>query len=174
MRHVTTDLGALAARIDRLEDLEGIRDTWMRYCNRLDAFDYDGLGGVFTEDAELEVAGLSSTLDGSHRGRAAIIDDFYRRTDAPAADGAAMGLMTGHLSTNMQISLAGDEATTLAYFFEIVDDDLVLIGTYQHRMRREAQGWRIAFLRISVRYRGRLEVSGLRGQSLREILAKPV
>ena len=82
--------------------------------------------------------------------------------------------MTGHLSTNMQIDLQGDEATTLAYFFEIVDDNLVLIGTYQHRMRRCPDRWRFAFLRITVRYRGRLEIGQLQGRSLREIVAKPV
>ena len=40
----------------------------------------------------------------------------------------------------------------------VVNDSLVLIGTYQHRMRRQADRWRFAFLRISVRYRARIEV----------------
>jgi len=75
----------------------------------------------------------------------------------------------------LEIELHGDEATTLAYFFEIVDDSLVLIGTYQHRMRRQADRWRFAFLRISVRYRARIEVSGdVAGQGLDAILARPV
>ena len=82
--------------------------------------------------------------------------------------------MTGHLSTNMQIQLDGDEATTLAYFFEIVDDNLVLIGTYQHRLRRDADRWRFAFLRISVRYRARIEATEVAGQPLAPIVAKPV
>ena len=74
----------------------------------------------------------------------------------------------------MQIELLGDEATTLAYFFEIVANDRVLIGTYQHRLRRESERWRFAFLRISVRYRAKLEVSEVDGQSLRSVLARPV
>jgi hypothetical protein len=74
----------------------------------------------------------------------------------------------------MQVELHGDEATTLAYFFEIVDDSLVLIGTYQHRMRRGPDRWRIARLRISVRYRARIEASHLRGMPLTDILARPV
>jgi hypothetical protein len=74
----------------------------------------------------------------------------------------------------MQIDLDGDAATTLAYFFEIVDDGLVLIGTYQHRFRREPARWRFAFLRITVRYRARIETSSVRGQPLAPILAKPV
>jgi len=80
--------------------------------------------------------------------------------------------MTGHLSTNMQIQLDGDAAITLAYFFEIVDDSLVLIGTYQHRLRRDPDRWRFAFLRISVRYRARLEVREVSGQTLAAIVAK--
>ena len=79
-----------------------------------------------------------------------------------------------HISTNMQIDLRGDEATTLAYFFEIVSNNRVLIGTYQHRFRREKDRWRFAFLRISVRYRARLEATDFGGQPLTAVLAKPV
>ena len=50
----------------------------------------------------------------------------------------------------MQIELQGDEATTLAYFFEIVANDRVLIGTYQHRFRREADRWRFRVLRFGI------------------------
>ncbi|MDG2114922.1 MAG: nuclear transport factor 2 family protein, partial [Actinomycetota bacterium] len=152
---MTTDLAELTARLERLEDLESVRGTWLDYCNRLDLHDFEGLTDVFAEDAALEMDGLAPNLDGRYEGRSAIIDDFYAATETPSPE-AAHRQMTGHLSTNMQIELDGDEATTLAYFFEIVDDDLVLIGTYQHRMRRESDRWRIAFLRISVRYRARL------------------
>lgn len=171
------DLDELAARLQRLEDQEAVRATWLDYCTRLDAGDMAGLADVFTEGAELEVQGLAGRLDGTYRGRRPIVEDFYVGTGAagpaPGQPGPA-SLMTGHLSTNMQVQLAGDEATTLAYFFEIVDDSLVLIGTYQHRMRREADRWRIARLRISVRYRARIEASQLRGMPLTDILAQPI
>jgi hypothetical protein len=72
----------------------------------------------------------------------------------------------------MQIDLDGDAAKTLAYFFEIVANNTVLIGTYQHRMRREVDRWRFAFLRISVRYHAELSVSKVGGESLQAILAK--
>ncbi|HJN93303.1 MAG TPA: nuclear transport factor 2 family protein [Dehalococcoidia bacterium] len=168
-----TELAELAARVQRLEDLEAIRSTWLDYCNRLDSGDLARLGDVFTEDTSLEMEGLVPSLDGSYEGRRAIIDDFYVRTERPP-EGAAPRFATGHLSTNMQIELDGDEATTLAYFFEIVADNLVLVGTYQHRLRRESDRWRFAFLRIVVRYRARLAATEVDGQSLQEILAKPV
>ena len=168
------DLDALTARLQRLEDLEAIRSTWLDYCTRLDVGDMGGLGDVFTDDAELELNGLAPSLDGTYRGRRAIIDDFYARTALPSSTAAAPRFMTGHLSTNMQIELDGDDATTLAYFFEIVDDNLVLIGTYQHRLRRDPDRWRFAFLRISVRYRARIEASHVGGQPLAPIVAKKV
>jgi len=170
---MATDLDALVARVRRLEDLEDIRATWLDYCNQLDSANLEGLADVFTEDAEVQMDGLFRALDGSYHGRDAIID-FYNQTETPRDGAAAAQFMTGHLSTNMQIELDGDEATSLAYFFEIVDDNLVLIGTYQHRFRREADRWRFAFLRISIRFRARLEASKVTGQHLTEILAKPI
>ncbi len=163
------DLAALATRLQRLEDLEAIRATVHDYCNRLDLGDFAALGDVFTEDAELELVGLARSVDGTYRGRSAIIDDFYART----ADPSSHGFMTGHIATNMQIDLDGHAATTLAYFFEIVDG-MLLIGTYQHRLRRDPDRWRFAVLRISIRYRSKLEATGLHGRSLAEIVAKPI
>lgn len=172
-RSTAPDLSDLAARVQRLEDLEAVRATWLDYCNRLDAFDFKALSDVFTEDGTVEISGLAQSLDGAYQGRRAIIDDFYAKTATPGSQDTPLRLMTGHISTNMQIELDNDEATTLAYFFEIVDDNLVLIGTYQHRMRRDPDRWRIAHLRISVRYRARIEASHLAGKSLEDILATP-
>lgn len=165
----------LEARLARLEDLEAIRATWLDYCHQIDLGDLDRLGDVFTEDAELELIGLAAPLDGTYRGRRAIIDDFYARAAGPPGGppGSAKA-MTGHLLTNMQIELDGDEATTLGYFFEIVDDDLVLIGTYQHRLRREPDRWRFTFKRITVRYRARLEARDVAGRPLTDVVARPV
>ena len=167
----------LVARLTRLEDLEAIRHTWRDYCMRLDSEDWSALGDVFTEDAVLEMDGLDHLiegLDGRYCGRQTIINDFYRQTGSVLPHGAKPLFVTGHLSTNMQIDLQGDEATTLAYFFEIVANDRVLIGTYQHRFRREADRWRFHFLRIAIRYRARLEATDVGGQSLNDILARPV
>ena len=163
----------------------GLRSEYMFYKGLFEKLDIDiqfirgsnnkfkSFGEVFTEDARLEAAGISPAVDGGYTGRSAIIGEFYAKTATPT-DGTPFGAMTGHLSTNMQISLAGHEATTLAYFFEIVDDNLVLIGTYQHRMRRQPDRWRIAFLRITVRYRARLQADKVRGRSLRDVLGLPV
>ena len=171
-----TDLSKILTRLQHLEDLEAVRRTWLDYCNRLDSENWTGLGDVFTEQGVLEMVGLDALLpgiDGIYRGRNNIVNDFY----VPAIDGAsnpsAKLFATGHVSTNMQIDIDGDEAKTLAYFFEIVANNTVLIGTYQHRMQRESDRWRFAFLRISVRYHAELTAANVGGQSLQEILAKP-
>ena len=167
----------LTERVKRLEDFEAIRHTWRDYCMRLDSNDWSTLGDVFTEDAVLEIDGLDHLApgsDGEYRGRKAIIEDFYRKAGSGGRGGTKPLYATGHISTNMQIDLDGDGATTLAYFFEIVANDRVLVGTYQHRFRRDTDRWRFAFLRISVRYRARLEVTDVGGQTLKEILARPV
>jgi hypothetical protein len=57
---------------------------------------------------------LVKGLDGQYRGREAIINKFYRRTGAILPLGAKPMFVTGHISTNMQITLHGDVATTLA------------------------------------------------------------
>ena len=170
-------LESLARRLARLEDLDAIRHTWRDYCTRLDAADWPGLADVYCADGVLERAGLDSLLpglDGEYRGRERIIEDFYKPAIAGACDVGAGRYFTGHLSTNMQIELLGDEATTLAYFFEIVASDTVLIGTYQQRLRREAERWRFARLRITVRYHATLHLSAVGGCDLASVLARPI
>jgi hypothetical protein len=170
------DLKSILARLQHLEDLEAIRQTWRDYCMRLDSDDWAGLGDVFAADGVLEMVGLDALLpgiDGTYRGRRDIIDKFYVPAIEGAANPQAKLFATGHISTNMQIDVQGDEATTLAYFFEIVANNTVLIGTYQHRLQRQADRWRFAFLRISIRYHAELATENVGGQSLHEILAKP-
>ena len=170
------DLQDILARLQHLEDLEAIRHTWRDYCTRLDSEDWKGLGDVFTPDGVVEMVGLNALLPGTdqvYRGRQNIIDDFYVPAIAGAANPDAKLFATGHISTNMQIDVQGDEATTLAYFFEIVANNTVLIGTYQHRLRRDPDRWRFQFLRISVRYHAALAAENVGGQSLQEIMAKP-
>ena len=172
-----TNLDHVLARLQRLEDMEAIRATWLDYCQRLDSDDWPALADVYTPDGVLEMVGLNGLvpgIDGFYRGRTEIIERFYQ----PAIEnGANIGkglFATGHVSTNMQIKLEGDEATTLAYFFEFLANSQMLVGTYQHRLQRDEDRWRFKFLRISVRYRAQVAVSEVGGMSLQDILSRPV
>ncbi len=72
----------------------------------------------------------------------------------------------------MKIELDGDEATTFAYYF--VPGVNCSFGTYQHRMRRTADGWRMAYLRVVIRYHLNLQggASGVM-KTVRDVLALP-
>ena len=168
---------ALAERVRRLEDLEAIRRTWHDYFFALDSSDWDWLADLFTKDATLQLVGFDDLQLGAsptYHGRRSIVDEFYiPRMGATAAPEKGLHY-TGHHGTNMQIDQAGDEATTLAYFFEILANTSVRIGTYQHRFRRDADRWRMAFLRISLRYRATLEVTNVGGMALADVRALPV
>lgn len=167
----------LVERVGRLEDLEAIRRTWHDYFFALDSSDWDRLADLFTEEATLHLVGFDDVqLDAgpTYQGRRAIIDEFYvPRIEATAASERGLHY-TGHHGTNMQIDLAGDEATTLGYFFEILANTSVRIGTYQHRFRREPDRWRMAFLRISIRYRAQIEATNIGGMGLADVRALPV
>lgn len=173
---MSDEIEDLVRRVARLEDLEAIRSAWRDYLFALDSSNWESLADVFTEDGIVEMTGLDSYQPGQDRtyqGRPTIIDDFYKPViDATAAPDKGQ-YYTGHHGTNMEIELEGDEATTLAYFFEILGNTQVLIGTYQHRFRREPDRWRIAYLRIAIRYRATIEATDFGGLSLAEVRAMP-
>jgi hypothetical protein len=166
----------LEARLQRLEDIEAVRQTWCDYLFALDSANWEDLANVFTEDGIVEMTGLDAYQPGqdrSYQGRPEIIDDFYKPVITTTAVPEKGQFYTGHHGTNLKVELEGDEATTLAYFFEILGNTQMLIGTYQHRMRREPDRWRIAYLRIAIRYRATIEASDFGGLSLAEVLAMP-
>jgi hypothetical protein len=166
----------LERRVKRLEDLEAIQSAWRDYLFALDSADYDALADVFTEDGAVEMNGLDAYQPGqdkTYHGRPSIIDEFYKPVIDTVARPDLGQYYTGHHGTNMEIDLDGDEATTLAYFFEILGNTQMLIGTYQHRFRRDPDRWRIAYLRISIRFRATIEASDFGGLSLAEVRALP-
>lgn len=162
------DRSDLLARIQRLEDLDAIRRIWHDYMISLDSRAWADLADVFTDDAVVEMIGLDflrSGADGTYSGGGeAIVRDFYNAVTGPRPP--AQILATGHNGSNLSIDLDGDQATTTAYFWEIVAESVLLVGTYQHRFHRDPDHWRIAHLRIKVTYAARLVTS--------EVWAKPL
>jgi hypothetical protein len=163
-----SDHSDLLVRIQRLEDLDAIRRIWHDYMISLDSRAWADLADVFTDDAVVEMIGLDflrSGADGTYSGGGeAIVRDFYNAVTGQRAP--TQILATGHNGSNLSIDLDGDRATTSAYFWEIVAGSVLLVGTYQHRFRRDPDHWRIAHLRIKVTYAARLEAS--------EVWAKPL
>lgn len=159
----------LEQRLQRLEDIEAVRDTWHEYMLSLDAGAWDALLDVFTEDANFEVVGFDPELfnlqpsDLRHHGRDAIVNGFYRKLPGAAERAARKpgARRVGHHGTDLRVSLNGDEAGTIAYFLELDGSGLVFAGTYEHRMRREPDRWRIASMRATIIYTQQLTVANL-------------
>lgn len=153
----------LESRIQRLEDVEAVRDTWYDYLQSLDEGGGKMIVDLFTEDSIVEIVGLDAG-DGVYHGRESIFDNLYGcffKPDRPTTT-------TGHHGTSgLRVVVDGDEATTSAYFFEISFDDLFLSGSYRHRMRREPDRWRIAHLRIAVTFRCQISLANPRSTFLR-------
>jgi hypothetical protein len=162
---------SLEARVRRLEDHEAIRDTWCDYIVNLDSGNWPAFGEVFTQDATVEIIGISDERDGTFEGRAAIVDWYSSLLGVTPRPGSEW-VNGAHHGNSMKITLDGDEATTFAYYFVPGVDQS--FGTYQHRMRRTADGWRIAHLRVVIRYHVNLQgkATGVM-KTVGEVLALP-
>ncbi len=94
-----TDLNDLAARVQKLEDIEAIKRLKFKYCNLVDAgFLADELGALFTDDGVWE----AGEPWGSFEGRKAIVD-FFRAQQAAVS-------FSVHALSNPEIDVVGDTA----------------------------------------------------------------
>jgi uncharacterized protein (TIGR02246 family) len=136
-KHLSMDTGddALAARLQRLEDLEEIRQLFVDYGRYLDQRDFDAYAELFCEDGELLLGPI-----GRVRGRAAIGE--HMRKILPGDGGGSY-----HLVTNPRISLDGDEARAEVMWSVVspgADGQPVLsmLGRHRDVLAREGGRWR--------------------------------
>ena len=132
---------ALERRVQRLEDLEAIRDLKARYAAACDnGYDADTLAAMFTEDAVWDGATL-----GRHVRREAIRAFFQ-------GSSSRISFARHHVS-NPLIEIDGDTATGTWYLLQtctyIRDNQAVWgAGTYRDRYVRTAEGWRFSQVRL--------------------------
>lgn len=91
---------SLAARVQRLDDIEEIRTLLLNYGRYLDAHDFKAYGQLFAKDGEW-IGGF-----GSVKGPAAIEAFMVKNIGSPGKPGG-----TYHLLTNFIIDVHGDTAT---------------------------------------------------------------
>ena len=138
------DSAALAARLQRLEDIDAIRRLFQDYRLNLDSKNFRGYADLFAQDGEF-IAGP----DGSFRakGREAIFE---------LVDGMRGSLLTDetgddlHVAVNDRIDLDGDRATATSTWVYIVRGDgdvpdVSKVGRYNDELTREDGHWK--FLR---------------------------
>ena len=135
---------ALLDRIQRLEDIEAIRNLKSRYAAACDdGYDANRIAELFTEDAVWDGGSL-----GVAEGRESIRSFFEKASDAiPFAI---------HHVTNPAIEVDGDRATGSWYLWQpcvFADGDRAvwMAGPYRDSFRREAGEWRFERLEIRMR-----------------------
>jgi hypothetical protein len=138
--------GALEARLRRLEDLEEIRQLLLEYARRLDAADYAGYAALFTADGELD-AQLGHAV-----GREAIVELLERRLGSGSE--RTVTKTAFHLVGTPDISVDGDEATSVVIWAYVTHDDdgfpiILQLGHYRDTLAREDGAWRFRCRRIS-------------------------
>jgi len=135
---------SLAARIQRLEDIEAIRRLFQDYRRSLDSKDFRTYADLFAQDGEF-IAGPDGTIRA--KGREAIF---------ALVDGMRGSLLTDetgddlHAAVNDVIELDGDRATATSTWIYLVRADgdvpeVSKIGRYIDVLTREDGSWK--FLR---------------------------
>ncbi len=144
----TPDPAAVQEMIDKME----IGELQSRYMYALDWYDAEAYAGVFAEDGVLEFPG------GSAKGRAAIFETcvkigaFYNKL----AEGSAptKPAHKRHFLSNRVITINGDRAHAVAYWFDLFNDNMGRIpyvpayGHYDDELIRTAEGWRFTSRKI--------------------------
>lgn len=131
---------SIEERLQRLEDLEEIRDLVKDYARHLDFRDFDAYSALFSREGEWAGAsGRASTPAG--------IKGMLEERITPRAE--APGETHFHLIADPQIVLDGDDATartTWALIVRGADDTPVLrfYGHYADTLVREDGRWRFA------------------------------
>lgn len=114
-----------------------------RYASSLDARDWKGLDGVFTEDATAHYEGI-----GHFHGREAIVGLVRSVLDQCGP--------TQHLLGTVRVDVRGEEAEAKCYLQAIhvgqgdyEGDVMTVWGEYHDKLKRTENGWRISFLELS-------------------------
>jgi len=126
---------AIEQRLQRLEDLEEIRQVFIDYGHHLDQHDFESYADLFTEDAELLLGPI-----GKVQGRAAIRE--HMQGVLPGDGGGSF-----HLITNPRISLDGDEARTEVMWSVVTrgadgQPMLSMLGRHRDVLVRDGGRWR--------------------------------
>jgi ketosteroid isomerase-like protein len=131
-------LRALHDRLQRLEDLEEIRNLYIDYGRHLDACDADAYAALYAENGKLRLGPIMNA-DGRAQIREAAL-----KTLRPQPDGSRRSV---HLLASPHIELNGDTATGECVWTAIAAAEggpKILVGRHLDELVREAGRWRFA------------------------------
>lgn len=135
------DTSALEQRVQELEDQIAIQRVITDYSAYLDARDYDGYVGLFTEDGVW--ANGETRREGQDEIRAMLTGLFGEVPED------FVNTSSFHQISNFEIDVDGDEATAKSRFIFVMRGEggaptNELSGQYHDRLVRTEQGWKIA------------------------------
>src|SRR5919108_6548315 len=125
--------------IRALQDRADVTDVLYRYASTIDRFDLEGLRGVLADDLVAQYGNAEPVAGG----------------DAVAgwiAEAIAGVVWQHHLLSVYHVEVDGDRAKALVYHtsHQVFADDpesaKLLVGRYDTKLRREADGWKISRL----------------------------
>jgi 3-phenylpropionate/cinnamic acid dioxygenase small subunit len=129
--------------LQTLLDLRAIEMVYYRYCEVIDAKDFDRLDEVFTTDAVGDYRSSNGILQ---QGVAPLADRLFRGM-GPGSDCGG----TQHNVGNIRATIDGDRATSRAHFYAVhaglnacEGQRYTCWGEYGDRWVRTPAGWRIA------------------------------
>ncbi|MHA6800177.1 nuclear transport factor 2 family protein [Bounagaea algeriensis] len=134
-------MSAVEQRLQRLEDIDAIRQLDAAYCRLLDSGDWDGLVELFTPDGEF--IGLDRV-----RGQ-----DELRRFFSTLAEGGLTAFW--HHVTNHEITIDGDTAEVRSALWQpCVQNGVphVAAGAYHDQLVRRDGHWRYSSKQVAFDY----------------------
>lgn len=136
------------ARLQLLLDRAEISDVQLRYATGLDSRDWKLFRSCFTDEIETD---FTSVFGGAARKVSA-----DRWTDAARRSLSGLAA-TQHMITNHVITVAGDEATCIAYVQarhflpnDSGDSMQTMFGYYTNRFVRTSAGWKIRACKLTL------------------------
>jgi hypothetical protein len=132
-----------SAELKSLLDRQAIVEVFNRYATGIDSRDHDLYGQCFTEELEVEIAGMPEGVRPAK--------DWVDR----AIEVVGAYQTTQHLIANHVIALDGDRATGVAYlqaqhFNTEPGKSLLVGGYYSNDFSRTESGWRISKLKLTL------------------------
>jgi ketosteroid isomerase-like protein len=133
---MSEDYAALAARIQKLEDIEAIRNLRMEYHRCVNEGDLSVVDQIYTEDAHVEFEGV-----GKAKGR--------KEGGALVAHLASGLSFIKQFITNHIVHVNGDEAEGVSYLdarYVFGGEAVIASCKYVEKYRRTSEGWRISYM----------------------------
>ena len=128
-------MAAMEKRVARLEAVEGMRDTIVRYARAVDTKDWAEIDAIYTDDAVIDNQWRSET----YAGKEAILNFFKRHR-------ATFEFTRRISNVNERITVEGKNGVVITSALALIGyngESYILLGDYEWHMRPENNMWRI-------------------------------